>query len=85
VSERPRLVIRHVLNTFLLQENKVSTGGVQKTVGTFNVLLAIRASSVSDWVLDRIRSDMDKSKRQLSPDISIAARKAEMLRQVTSY
>src|SRR5260221_14389832 len=28
---------------------------------------------------------MDKSKRQLSPDISIAPRKAEMLRQVTSY
>jgi len=40
---------------------------------------------MSDWVLDRIRSDMYKSKRQLSPDISIAPRKAEMLWQVTSY
>jgi len=40
---------------------------------------------MSDWVLDRMTSDMDKLKRQLSPDISVAARKAELLRQVTSY
>ena len=65
--------------------NKASIGGVRNAAGTFNVLLVKQASSVSDWVLERTTSDMNKSKRQLSPDISIAVRKAEVHWQVTSY
>ena len=78
MSEHPRLVIRCVLNTFPLQDNKASTGCVLNALGAFNVLLAITSGpppvgSMSDWVLDRMTSDMKQSKRQLSPDISIAA------------
>ena len=40
---------------------------------------------MSNRVLDRMTSDMDKAKRELSPDISVATGNAEILWQVKSY
>src|SRR5712691_4513218 len=48
-------------------------------------LLYLRGRKLPLCTVDGMKSDMNKSKRQLSPDISIAARKAEIHWQVTSY
>jgi hypothetical protein len=41
VSERTRLVIRRVLNTFPLQDNREAIDDVRNALGTFDALLAI--------------------------------------------